>query len=121
VPPTPSPATGFGTFSLDGSKMFSYNISYSGLVSPELAAHVHSGTAGQNGTVVFQLPPGNPKVGVWGPLTPAQESELSIDGWYCNIHTNKYPSGEIRGQIILESVPTEQTTWGSIKALYRSY
>lgn len=38
---------------------------------------------------------------------------------YYNVHSNLYPGGEIRG--FLEPVPvrTEQSTWGSVKALYR--
>jgi hypothetical protein len=38
---------------------------------------------------------------------------------YLNIHTTQVPGGEIRGFLLPAPVPTEPTTWGSIKALYR--
>lgn len=38
---------------------------------------------------------------------------------YLNIHTQFATGGEIRGFLVPQTVPTEPSTWGSIKALYR--
>jgi hypothetical protein len=38
---------------------------------------------------------------------------------YLNVHTSVVPGGEIRGFLLPNSVATEQSTWGTIKALYR--
>jgi CHRD domain len=32
-------------------------------------------------------------------LTPDQAKEFSAGQWYINVHTNKNPEGEIRGQV----------------------
>jgi hypothetical protein len=38
---------------------------------------------------------------------------------YLNIHSQFATGGEIRGFLVPQSVPTQPSTWGSIKALYR--
>jgi hypothetical protein len=38
---------------------------------------------------------------------------------YLNVHTQFVPGGEIRGFLTPAQVPTEPSTWGNIKALYR--
>jgi hypothetical protein len=38
---------------------------------------------------------------------------------YLNIHSTFVSSGEIRGFLLPSAVPTEPTTWGKVKALYR--
>jgi hypothetical protein len=38
---------------------------------------------------------------------------------YFNIHSNVYPAGEIRGFLAPNTVSTEDSTWGQVKALYR--
>jgi hypothetical protein len=38
---------------------------------------------------------------------------------YLNIHTTTVPGGEIRGFLLPAPLPTQPSTWGSIKALYR--
>jgi hypothetical protein len=118
VPPNASTATGSGTLSLDAAKMLSFNISYSGLSSAETGAHIHgAGGPGVNAGVQFPLPLGSPKVGSVGPLTAQQEADLNAGLYYVNVHTETFPGGEIRGQIELEQVPVEPTTWGRVKQL----
>jgi len=117
VPPLPVGATGLATLVLnDAQTKLSFNITYQGLTSPEIGAHIHNAGNRTNGPIVFALPAGTPKVGVWS--IPAQYvTELFNNKLYINIHTETYAAGEIRGNID-NGVPAEQSTWGSIKALY---
>lgn len=98
----PSSATGTGTFTLIGNQL-TYQVSYSGLSSPAVAAHLHgpadaagtagvlqglNGASGTSGTLSGSLI-----------LTPDQLAHL-IDGLvYVNVHSSEHPGGEIRGQL----------------------
>ncbi len=68
-------------------------------------AHIHAGVAGANGPVVFTLfdtPTYVTNTLTFGEsfvLTPTQEAALLADGFYVNVHTTGYPSGEVRSQI----------------------
>ena len=120
VPPNASPATGSGSFTLDAAKNLSFNLTFSGLTATETAAHIHCcAPPGTNASPLFSLPAGNPKVGVVGPLTPAQEASLNAGQMYVNIHTTLFSGGEIRGQIY-NTVAVQPGTWSKIKALYRN-
>ena len=122
TPPNPSPATGSATLTLDAAKILSYNITFSGLLGTETAAHIHCcAPPGIAAGVLFPLPPCSPKIGSVGPLTAQQESDLNAGLMYINIHTNLYPGGEIRGQIYVQPTPVEPTTWGAVKAIYRAF
>lgn len=116
-----SPATGSGSLTLDAGKMLSFNISYSGLLGTENAAHIHCcAPPGMGAGVAFGLPAGNPKVGSVGPLNAQQEADLNAGLMYVNIHTlPNFAGGEIRGQIF-NTVPVENDTWTIVKNLYRN-
>lgn len=119
IPAVATPASGSGSFTLDGAKMLSYNISFSGLLGSETVAHIHC--CAQPGTPagpLFTLPAGSPKIGSVGPLTPQQEADLQAGLMYVNIHSSLHTGGEIRGQI-LSTVPVAQDTWAIVKSLYR--
>jgi CHRD domain len=99
VPPTSSTATGLGCFSFDPStNMITYNITFSGLVGTETAAHFHLGALGVNGGVIVVLPSGSPKTGT-ASLTASQVTALLAGNIYTNIHSTVFPNGEIRGQL----------------------
>lgn len=55
-----------------------------------------------------------PGTGVGTTVTP-----LLTESTHVNIHTNSFPAGEIRGQVLPGPVPTAPDTWGRIKRLYR--
>ena len=52
-------------------------------------------------------------------VTPADVANLNNGLDYVNVHSNLFPGGEIRGQLAVAQVPTENATWGRVKALYR--
>ncbi|MEK6642987.1 MAG: CHRD domain-containing protein [Planctomycetota bacterium] len=118
VPANASPATGFGAFVMDPSaNTLSYYISYGGLTAAENNAHFHGmAPHGVAGGVVFALPAGSPKVGVW-PYLEAQEGAILEGMTYVNIHTVAFGGGEIRGQVVnslsslqgLQEVPPNAT------------
>jgi hypothetical protein len=99
VPPNPVSATGTGSFVLnDAQTELTYTIEFSGLTSPEIAAHLHNAGFHSNGPVVHGLPLGSPKAGVWS-ITPSQVTELFAGRIYVNIHSEIYTLGEIRGNL----------------------
>src|SRR5262249_57559405 len=52
----------------------------------------------------------------------ALDAAIAAGKAYLNIHTSLplgVPGGEIRGFLLPAPVPTQPSTWGSIKALYR--
>ena len=62
----------------------------------------HRGTAG----VAEALPAGNLKAGTWA--YDASEEEGILNGhYYVNVHTNTFPGGEVRGQIVPPVVPLD--------------
>lgn len=101
VPPVPTNARGCARFEIDtNAKTMRFHIAFGGLTGAEVGAHIH-GVAGPgaNAGVLFALPPGNPKVGVWA-YPAALEPDLLAGRMYVNIHSNGFPGGEIRGQIV---------------------
>ncbi|MEX2480342.1 MAG: CHRD domain-containing protein [Gammaproteobacteria bacterium] len=118
VPANASTATGsaFVLFN-DASKEFTWNLSFNGLSSAiggdgSPTAHVHKAPAGAEGPVEFAIDGSNPGTVVDGTgmtsgiftgvriLTLAQESALFAGDLYFNLHTELFPGGEIRGQIL---------------------
>ena len=127
VPPRATPATGLACFTLedDGVYIFlNYELSFSGLTAAQTGAHIHGPAAvGVNAGILFPFPLGTPVFGTVGPLTAVQLGQLNGALWYVNVHSTTFPGGEIRGQILASgtpcTVPTEETTWGRVKSLYR--
>lgn len=101
VPSTNSSATGNGNFVLDAaSNTLSYNITYINLIN-ETAAHIHGfAMANETAGILFDLPAGDSKVGVWN-YAEDQEDEILAGLTYVNVHSPEFPDGEIRGQIIV--------------------
>ena len=103
VPTNASSATGNGLFSFDPrTKKFSARLSLVGLAAT--VAHIHSGTVGNNGPVLFPLTETAPGSRIWvsaadAALTDAQVTLLNNGGLYFNAHSTTFAGGEIRGQI----------------------
>jgi hypothetical protein len=120
VPSIKTPATGVAKFTLSG-KSLSYVINVTNINSV-IGAHIHSGSAKQNGPIVLFLfgnptmtgPPTGKVNGLLskgnstssdlkGPLAGKQLTDLvnliKSGNAYVNVHTTQNPKGEIRGQI----------------------
>ena len=124
--------TGHGTFTAiidDEAETIEFVLMYSGLESsPTLFSHIHFGSHDHNGGVAAFIcggstkpdPCPNPAGTVRGPIVPAHVvgpngqgiepggfSELvaaiRAGHTYVNVHTARWPTGEIRGQIANES------------------
>ena len=115
---TPSQAYGTVVMTLnDEQTEVTYRIEYFELLGLEVLAHIHSGFPGETGPVLLPLPLGEVKTGVW-PVGPDEVTMLNRGKIYVNVHTDLYPSGEIRGDVSFQSVPRTETSWGGIKALF---
>jgi hypothetical protein len=119
VPPVTTQATGEVTFALskDGKEL-TYTLTVKDIENAT-AAHIHAGKKGENGGPLAGLFAGPKKAGMFsgelakgtitdkdlmGPLAGKKVKDLDKiiedGGAYVNIHTEKNPNGEVRGQIM---------------------
>jgi hypothetical protein len=122
VPPTGSGGTGTAVLILnDAATEVAYTVTYDGLEGVEIGAHFHRAPPGENGSILHSLPLGTPKLGVWE-VTAHDVADLMAGMVYVNIHTDMYPSGEIRGDISQSTAAVSEEplrlSWGRIKALF---
>ncbi len=117
VPPAKTDAKGEATFhmSKDG-KGLEYTVTVSGIENVT-AAHIHTGKKGENGPPVAPLSVEKKKGKVSGTIAKGTLSakdlmgslkgkslndlakEIEAGNTYVNVHTEKFPDGEIRGQL----------------------
>lgn len=102
VPPTQSSGTGNLEASLDkATHTLRWKMTYSGLTGPATAAHFHGpALPGTNAGVVVPFPNAGSPIDGQATLSPAQTDDLMAGKWYVNVHTERYPAGEIRGQVM---------------------
>lgn len=100
VPANPSTATGTSTLTYNNAtKTFTDVTTYTG-ITPTMG-HIHKAAAGENGPVIFPFTElSSPITLNSSALTDEQVDALFKDSMYVNLHTEKYPGGEIRGQLI---------------------
>ena len=116
VPPSGSAATGFGAveFTDLATSTFDYEVDADGLTAAQITdAHVHQGAAGTNGAAILPIGPGsswsNPAPGTT-PYTTAvglhdpdiTEPALRAGNTYVDLHSAAHPSGDVRGQLVLD-------------------
>lgn len=114
VPPVATTGSGDASVVYDmTTRTLSWSVSYSGLSSAVTAAHIHHAPVGVNGPVIITLDTSNPIVGSTT-LTEEQQGWLMNSELYFNIHTVANPTGEIRGQILLQGTMGEGVIAGII-------
>jgi len=105
VPAVMTDAYGLGVFNLSKSGYkLQINVVVQGLSDAITGAHFHQAVAGENGDVVENLSEfinGNTIVTTVDPA--AYLDALRSGSIYLNIHTEANPSGEIRGQVLLDN------------------
>ncbi|WP_199271710.1 CHRD domain-containing protein [Paraglaciecola sp. L3A3] len=99
---TLSPGTGLASMIFDDvTKVFSWDISWSGLIGDVTAAHFHGAALfDQNAGVQVPLSVVVDSANGSSTLSDAQATDLLAGLWYINIHTLDFPTGEIRGQVV---------------------
>lgn len=103
VPAADTGGTGKAEVMLNtNTNTLSWKVTYSGLSGAATAAHIHGpAPRGQNAGVVVPFSGNLSAQPISGEtkITPEQAAALANGQWYVNIHTAKYPGGEIRGQL----------------------
>lgn len=102
VPMTSSSAMAMATVELDQTLMLmkaSMNVEN---IEGFSAAHIHQGGIGLNGDVAFAFSAASSNVYEVAEtsVTETQIADLLAGQWYINVHTDMYPDGEVRGQIV---------------------
>ncbi|RWA72429.1 CHRD domain-containing protein [Mesorhizobium sp. M1C.F.Ca.ET.193.01.1.1] len=100
-PPVTTKGKGTATFTFDtATKKLSWNVKYSGLSGPAVAAHIHGpAAAGQSAPPVIPFKKLKSPIKGSATLTDAQAADLEAGKYYVNVHTAANKDGEIRGQI----------------------
>jgi hypothetical protein len=100
VPPVATSAYGTGTVNIAPDRSVAVTLSVVDMTAT--AAHIHEGAAGTNGPVIVPLTKisDNAFVAADGArLTEAQYASYKAGNLYVNVHSAKFPGGEVRAQI----------------------
>ena len=108
---TGSAGTGSAMIEFDTvTKVFSWEIDWKDLTGTPVAMHFHGpALVNQNAGVVIGTGVAGPLVIGNAILTASQEADMLAGLWYLNLHTNLFPGGEIRGQVVARAVPEPGT------------
>lgn len=104
VPPA-TDSQGKGTIEVrvdTSTNELTYKVTWSGLTGPATMGHIHGpADRGKEAKPVVPFVDVAGKTSTEGKakITQAQYGDLAAGLWYANIHTAKYPNGEIRGQL----------------------
>lgn len=105
VPPVNTPGIGVGDVFLNTqTNELSWNIGFTQLLGTVTGANFHGPAPfGQNAGILLDIGAvsglSSPMIGL-GTITAQQATDLRNGLWYVNIHTDRHPGGEIRGQVI---------------------
>ena len=101
IPAVKTAATGTGQITVLPDQTVSGSIKTAGLVPT--AAHIHAAASGQNGPPIITLTrtaADSFAVPADARLTDAQYASFKAGELYVNVHSARYPNGEIRGQML---------------------
>lgn len=105
--PVGAPVGGSGQFTgtLNGN-VLTWRLTLGHLSGPATVSYVHLGTAGQVGSSLFKVcgPCSSPASGKLT-LTQTEVIDLLAGLTYINVGTDKFPAGEVRGQINMQLPP----------------
>ena len=100
VPPDDSKATATADVKVDtAAKTITWTIKYADLTGPATMAHFH-GPAAVGVSAPPEIDISKSIESGTAPITDAQLADLQAGKLYINIHTAKFPGGEIRGQVV---------------------
>ena len=100
VPATQSDAFAEAQFSYDSAThALEYYVNYDGIAPAKVDLHGPA-AASDKAASVLDIPLSESPISGTVKLTLQQESELLAGRMYLDIHSQKYPDGEIRGQIV---------------------
>ena len=87
------------------SNLLDYTLTWNGLTSDVTSMHFHNGAPGTSGGVELGIagPWASPQSATGVTVGDPEEANLLAGNWYLNIHTSNFGSGEIRGQVLLQS------------------
>lgn len=105
VPSVNTTATGLANMKLNTTlDTLTYDIVLNGLAGQATGAHIHMGTVGNSGPVIYDMSTGIIGNRISGmatgaALTNSFLSDLLRGNFYVNVHNSTNPNGEIRGQV----------------------
>jgi hypothetical protein len=111
-----TPGTGFASGSVDiSSFLFTLDYTFSDLLAPQTAAHIHRGAAGVNGPVVIGAPtfPLGSSIHYTTTINAGLVNDLLNNNLYLNIHSQLHRGGEIRGQLVAVPEPSTYALAGA--------
>jgi len=100
VPPVTTQAYGTGVVNVGADRSVSVTLSVIDMAPT--AAHIHEGAAGVNGPVIVPLQRISENAFVapdGAKLTEAQYTAYKAGNLYVNVHSAKFPNGEVRAQL----------------------
>ncbi len=108
VPPNDATATGHVDATLDTStNTLTWTCTYSGLTGAPIGAHFHGpvsyiGATSEENAPIQVGTPGSLASPFHGKsvIDATQAQDLKIGRWYFNLHSQKFPGGEIRGPVV---------------------
>ena len=99
-PKVDTKATGTADIKVDtGAKTITWAIKSKDLTGPVTAAHFH-GPAAAGANAAPEIDISKSVDGGTSPITDVQLADLKAGKLYLNLHTAKFPNGEIRGQVL---------------------
>jgi Cu/Zn superoxide dismutase len=99
TPATDSKGKGTADFTVDtAAKKVTWTVKVDGLTGAPTAAHIH-GPAAKGAKAPPEIDMSKAVMEGSAPITDAQIADIKAGKTYVNVHTAKFPDGEIRGQL----------------------